>query len=242
MDYKIKVDIFEGPMDLLLNLIEQNKLDIYDIPINLVTSQFLDYINKMEEHNLEITGDFLIMASTLLEIKSRMLLPKEKIVMDNEEIEIDPREALVKRLEEYKLYKEISIELRENEIYGLNTYFKPKEEFIFEDDDELDLGNLNLKQLIKSMNKIIKKSKIEENFTLEEINREVYTLEDCKNNIKLNLATKNKCNFTELINTPITKRKIIAYFLSVLELVRLKLILVEQDDAFTDLIIMKRLD
>lgn len=241
MDYNIKVDIFEGPMDLLLNLIEENKLDIYDIPINLVTSQFLDYIDKIDDLNLEITGDFLIMASTLLEIKSRMLLPKEKIIMDDEEVEIDPREELVRRLEEYKLYKEISVELRNNEIYGLNTYFKPKEELNFED-DELDLGDLSLNKLIKTMNNIIRRSRIEDNFSLEEVNREVYTFEECKYNIKLNLANKKKCNFTELIDSPITKRKIIAYFLSVLELIRLRLIMVKQDDAFTDLVIMKRLD
>lgn len=241
MDYKVKVDIFEGPLDLLLNLIEENKLDIYDIPINLVTGQFLDYINQIDDLNLEKTGDFLIMASTLLEIKSRMLLPKEKIVIAHEEIEIDPREELVRRLEEYKLYKEISLELRENEIYGLNTYFKPKEELNFED-DELELGDLSLKQLIRSMNKIIKRSKIEDDYILEEINREVYTFEECKDNIKFNLSNKNKCNFTELIDSPVTKRKIIAYFLSVLELIRLRFILVKQDDTFTDLIIMKRLD
>lgn len=241
MDYNVKVDIFEGPMDLLLNLIEENKLDIYDIPINLVTSQFLDYIDKIDDLNLETTGDFLIMASTLLEIKSRMLLPKEKIIMDDEEVEIDPREELVRRLEEYKLYKEISIELRNNEIYGLNTYFKPKEELNFED-EELELGDLSLNKLIKTMNNIIRRSRIEDNFSLEEVNREVYTFEECKYNIKLNLANKKKCNFTELIDSPVTKRKIIAYFLSVLELIRLRLIMVEQDDAFTDLVIMKRLD
>lgn len=241
MDYKVKVDIFEGPMDLLLNLIEENKLDIYDIPINLVTGQFLAYLDQIDDLNLEKTGDFLIMASTLLEIKSRMLLPKEKIVMADEEIEIDPREELVRRLEEYKLYKEISLELRESEIYGLNTYFKPKEELFFED-DELELGDLSLKQLIKSMNNIIKRSKIEDDYILEEINRESYTFEECKDNIKFNLANKNKCNFTELIDSPVTKSKIIAYFLSVLELIRLRLILVKQDDTFSDLIIIKRLD
>lgn len=241
MNYKVKVDIFEGPMDLLLNLIEKNKLDIYDIPINLVTSQFLDYIDRMEENNLEITGDFLIMASTLLEIKSRMLLPKEKIEMDEEDHESDPREELVRRLEEYKLYKEISLELRENEIFGLNTFFKPKEELIYED-EELDLGNLSLKQLIKSMNKIIRRSRIQEDFQIERIDREVYTMEECKKNIRLNLKFNNQCSFTELISAPVSKAKIIAYFLSVLELIRLRLIQVEQDDVFTDLIIKKRLD
>lgn len=241
MDYKVKVDIYEGPMDLLLNLIEQNKLDIYDIPINLITSQFLDYIKKLEELSLEVAGDFLIMASTLLEIKSRMLLPKEKVVLDDEEIEIDPREELVRRLEEYKLYKDISNELRQNEIYGLNTYFKPKEELIFQD-EELYLGKLDLKDLIKSINNIIKRSKIEDDFSLEEVSREVFTMEECKSKIKSNLESKNKCSFTELISSPASKSKIIAYFLSVLELIKQRLILVEQSDAFTDLIIIKRLD
>ena len=241
MDYKVKVATYEGPMDLLLNLIKDNKLDIYDIPINLITSQFLDYIKKLEEQRLEITGDFLMMASTLLEIKSKMLLPKEKIITDDEEVEIDPREELVRRLEEYKLYKEVSEELRRTEIYGLKTHFKAKEELIFEE-EELNLGNLDLKQLVKCINNLMRKNNIKDEYEFELVSRERYSIEECQTKIKLNLETKNKFKFTEIMTYPITKGEIIAYFLSVLELIRQKFILVEQNEAFSDLLIIKRLD
>lgn len=241
MKYKVKIETYEGPMDLLLNLIEENKIDIYDIPINLITSQFLDYIKKLEENRLEVAGDFLIMASSLLEIKSKMLLPKEKIIIDDEEVEIDPREELVRRLEQYKLYKEISEELRRNEEYGLKTYFKTKEELIYEH-EELNLGNLDINRLVKCINNLLRKNNVTNKEEFELISREVYSIEECQSNIKLNLQDKNECKFSDLITFPISRGKIIAYFLSVLELIRQRFILVEQDGAFTDLIIIKRLD
>lgn len=105
MVYKIEVAVYEGPFDLLLSLIQKSEIDIYDIPIDQVTHQFLDYISKMDELNLEVTSEFLVMAATLLEIKSKMLLPQEKIEEDGILIEVDPRRALVQRLIEYKLYK-----------------------------------------------------------------------------------------------------------------------------------------
>src|SRR5574344_16979 len=113
MDYKIMIDVFEGPMDLLLHLIEKAEIDIYDIPINLIAEQFLDYIRQMEELNLDITSDFLVMAATLLEIKSKMLLPKDKVPEDESFVEEeDPRMELVSRLVEYKKYKDAAEELR----------------------------------------------------------------------------------------------------------------------------------
>ena len=240
MDYKVKIKTYEGPMDLLLNLIEENKVDIYDIPINLITSQFLDYIRKLEEHRLEITGEFLIMASSLLEIKSKILLPKEKSKdLDGEE-EIDPREDLVRRLEEYRLYKEISKELRNSEQYGLMTFYKTKDQEIFED-ETLDLGQLDLKKMVKCINNLIRKNKLDEEYELELV-REEYTIEDCQDKIKINLENKSMCRFTDLINFPITKGKIIAYFLTILELIKQRLILVEQNGTYNDFIITKRLD
>lgn len=109
---RYKLDVFEGPLDLLLQLIEKNKIDIYDIPIAEITEQYLDYVNRLEEEDLDIVSDFLVMAATLLEIKSRMLLPRE---LDEEGEEIDPRAELVERLLEYKKYKYISRILREKE-------------------------------------------------------------------------------------------------------------------------------
>ena len=122
----LKLQQFEGPLDLLLHLIKANKLDIYDIPIFELTQQYIDYLKKMEELNMEIASEFIVMASELLYIKSKMLLPSEK-PLNPEEEEEDPRLALMKRLIEYKKYTEISAFFKEREYIGINSYTKPKE-------------------------------------------------------------------------------------------------------------------
>ncbi|HLS53350.1 MAG TPA: segregation/condensation protein A, partial [Tissierellaceae bacterium] len=128
MDYKIKLDGYEGPLDLLIDLIEKEEVDIYDIPINKITKQYLAYIYDMEELNLEIASEFLIMAATLLQIKSKMLLPKEKKIVEGEEVEIDPREELVKRILAYKQFKLAAEELKELGNLELKAYYKPMED------------------------------------------------------------------------------------------------------------------
>ena len=120
MGIDIKVNAFEGPLDLLLHLIEKNKVDIYDIPISEITSQYLDYIRSMEEEDLDVLSDFLVMAATLLKIKAKMLLP----VNEEEEEEGDPREELVRRLIEYKIYKYASLQLKEREMTAEKSFFR----------------------------------------------------------------------------------------------------------------------
>src|SRR5690625_2831358 len=128
MDYKIKLDGYEGPLDLLIDLIEKEEVDIYDIPINKITKQYFAYIYDMEELNLEIASEFLIMAANLLQIKSKMLLPKEKKIVEGEEVEIDPREELVKRILAYKQFKLAAEELKELGNLELKAYYKPMED------------------------------------------------------------------------------------------------------------------
>ena len=122
MGIDIKVNAFEGPLDLLLHLIEKNKVDIYDIPISEITSQYLDYIRSMEEEDLDVMSDFLVMAATLLKIKAKMLLP----VKEEEEEEGDPREELVRRLIEYKIYKYAAEELKDLSVDAQKVFFKPE--------------------------------------------------------------------------------------------------------------------
>ena len=181
MDYKIMLDAFEGPMDLLLHLIDKAEIDIYDIPISHIAEQFLDYIRHMEDINLGVTAEFLVMAATLLEIKSKMLLPN-KSTSDNIQIEmeeIDPRAELVRRLVEYKKYKNAAEELRLFEILQSKVYYKPKEDLIDYEDYEIELEGLNMEILLKSISKIIikrsKKDKVLEalagnGFKIEEVN------------------------------------------------------------------------
>ena len=121
MSLNVKLQVFEGPLDLLLHLIEKNKVDIYDIPISMITEQYLEYIQKMREEDLNVASEFLVMAATLLSIKSKMLLPVE---VNEEGEEEDPRAELVEKLIEYKMYKYMSFELKDMQIDACRTWFK----------------------------------------------------------------------------------------------------------------------
>lgn len=245
MDYKIMIDAFEGPMDLLLHLIDKAEIDIYDIPINHIAEQFLEYIRHMEELNLDVTADFLVMAATLLEIKSKMLLPN-KITSDNMQMEmeeLDPRAELVRRLVEYKKYKNIAVELRLFEIMQSKVYYKPKEDLTDYETDEIQLEGLNIEKLLKSLSNIIeKRSKVDRVLDINEIQREEYTLEKCIKDIKTKLHRENKIIFSSLLGDDSTKKEIITFFLSILELIRMKYINVIQKEDFSDLIISRRIN
>ena len=240
MDYKVILESFEGPLDLLLNLISKTKIDIYDIPIHIITKQYMIYIYHMEELNLEIASEFLVMASTLLEIKSRMLLPKEKLTFDGEEFELDPREELVMRILEYKRFKDAADKLKAFEQEKSKTYYKLQEDLSIYENESIDLNEFDLELLVKSLNQmLIKRGIKEEKVTIEEIKREEYTISQCIDNIFKKLKKGNKVSFNDLIDKDAKKNEIIAYFLSLLELIKTKDIIVKQEGTFSDLIIEK---
>ncbi len=243
MEYKIMIDEFQGPMDLLLHLIDRAEIDIYDIPINKISKQFVDYIKSLEELNLDVTSDFLLMAATLLEIKSKMLLPKEEKAegYQLEMEDVDPRDELVRRIVEYKKYKEVAKELKEYEILYSKMYLKPKEEIFFDMEEKSELKGLNIQDLLNCFNKMMKKN-FRESIMLEidEIQREEYTLEKCIEIIKLNLKVQNSIRFSDLFDLKDTsKSQIIAYFLSILELISLKYVGIKQENDFSDFSIFK---
>ncbi|MDR7856168.1 segregation/condensation protein A [Tissierella sp.] len=245
MDYKIMIDEFEGPMDLLLHLIDKAEIDIYDIPISHIAEQFLEYIRHMDDINLGVTADFLVMAATLLEIKSKMLLPNNSTSDDlqMEMEEIDPRAELVRRLVEYKKYKKAAEELRLFEILQSKVYYKPKEDLIDYEDFEMELEGLNIEVLLKSLsNIIVKRSKRDKVLDISEIQREEYTLEQCMEDIKYKLGLYNNIKFSDLLDEESTKKEIITFFLSILELIRMKYINVEQEKDFSDLIIIRKIN
>lgn len=245
MDYKIEIDVFEGPMDLLLHLIDKAEIDIYDIPISLIAEQFIQYIRQIEELNLEVASEFLVMAATLLEIKSKLLLPSRENFADAqlEMEEIDPRAELVRRLVEYKKYKNIVEDLKTLETTQSKVYYKPKEDLIDFEDEKFELESLNIDLLLKSLSNIIEKRNKENRILdISEIQRDEYTLEECIKNIKQKLKLDNILKFNSLLGKDSTRKEIITYFLSILELISMKYIYVNQEEDFSDLIISRRIE
>lgn len=233
--YKIKIPTFEGPFDLLLYFIKRDELNIYDIPISQLTSEFLEYIRVMQLLDLDLAGEFIVMASTLMQIKTQMLLPR--LVDDNgEEIE-DPRTELVQKLLEYKQIKESTEELRDAE--ELNKYHLYRENFDNElaiskqNNDGIDVGVFDL---INALNKIIKRRVVDE--ITHKVNLFNYSVDEEKEYILKELNIKSNLSFLKLmLNAP--KQKIVVSFLAILDLVRMKSILLVQQSNGEDILISK---
>lgn len=238
--YSIKIENFEGPMDLLFHLIEKNKIDIYDIPIALITEQYLDYLQEMQEMDLEIASDFLVMAATLLHIKSRMLLPKHK---EAEEDLTDPREELVQKLLEYKKYKEFSAELAEREKTGQAVYYKLPDIIDFGKDTETQLIGLDPDDLTNAFRRILEvniKSERHNNETFSQIvNREKVSVAKKVRDIVKVLRDKDRVKFDNLFEQADSKIEKIAIFLAVLELIKLRKIIIEQKTNYGEIVIYK---
>ena len=222
-----KLPVFEGPLDLLLHLIRENKIDIYDIPIVEITHQYMVYIELMKEIDLEIAGDFLVMAATLIHIKTRTLLPPAE--EETEEPEEDPRSELVKRLMEYQTYKESSLSLRKREEIWKNVFHRglpDKNEFEFE--PEPMLFEANVFDLISAFQKMLEKAP-EQNL---EITRETLTVADKINHIVERIENVDGIRFEDLFDEGYTKVTLLVTFLAVLEVVRLGLVKIYQESAF----------
>ncbi|MBO5509955.1 MAG: segregation/condensation protein A [Lachnospiraceae bacterium] len=243
MDNKLefKLNDFEGPLDLLLHLIEKNKYSIFDIPIVDITEQYLDYVNAMQEEDLDIMSEFLVMAATLISIKAKMLLPKQE-----EEEEEDPRAELVRRLLEYKMYKYASIELKDMELDAGKNYYKqpsiPKE--VLEYKEEIDpadvIGDVTLNKLNEIFKDIMKRTidrvdPIRSKFGT--IEKEEVRIEDKMEEIKSSMKGLKGINFRTLLEAQASKINVIVTFLAILELMKISEITVRQDELFGDIII-----
>ncbi len=221
-----KLPVFEGPLDLLLHLIKENKIDIYDIPIAQITQQYMEYLELMKELNLEIAGEFLVMAATLIHIKSRMLLPKDEEQTD--EVVEDPRAELVERLIEYQKFKEASKSLRiREEVWKDVFHRRPPEK------DEIDfefttLLEVNVFDLISAFKSLMEKAPEE----VIEITRETLTVADKINLIMERLEKEDGIRFDELLNEGYTRVSLIITFIALLELIRLGLAKAYQEKRF----------
>ncbi len=237
MSYKLRLDCFEGPLDLLLYLIKKNDIDICDIPIATVTEQYLEYIEMMKLLDLEVVGDFLVMAATLMQIKSRMLLPPDPSTLEEEEE--DPRDELVRRLQEYKVFKEIAEQLKVKE-FDRQQLFKRKadgeERKELVDDAKEVYFEANLFDLINAFTSALKKFKEEDVYEVQE---EEYTVDQKIHDILHNLLKQPRVLLTDLFGSARHRLEVIVTFMAVLELIRLKEVRVMQKRLFSDIEVVR---
>ena len=234
MDYSIKINEFEGPLDLLLHLIKQSNIDIYDIEISEITKQYLDYINKMEELNINVASSYIVMAAELMEIKSKSLLPKKEEV--EEEEEVVSKENLINKLIEYKKYKEMTDSFKELETNRQSIYIKSPEKLKnYLDETIVKNDDTSIDDLVEAFKNFLDRKNLEKPITTKITNKE-YSVKERKYNIKNILREKKKVLFTDLFEENNTGF-IIVTFLSILEMTKEKEILIKQDTNFSNITI-----
>jgi segregation and condensation protein A len=234
-DYRIKLQVFEGPLDLLLFLIRKNELDIYDIPIESVTRQYIDALHAMQQLDLDVAGEFFVMAATLMEIKSRLLLPKGQHAVDPnaDDEEVDPRWELVHQLLQYKKFKEAAatlaglVETRQNlmarHVSGLTA-----------SESERPLRGVDRIELWNTFNIVLRR--LAEKLVVGEIHDEMVTVADQMEWLLERTESGQAFVFSQLFPEGVTLRRLVATFLAMLELTRLKKLRLRQDEAFADIV------
>ena len=243
MGISVKLQQFEGPLDLLLHLIDKNKVDIFDIPIVEITNQYMEYLHAMETEDMSVMSEFLVMAATLLDIKARMLLPKE---VNEEGEEEDPRQELVERLLEYKMYKYMSYELRDRQMDAEHMLYReqslPKEVLQYKPPINLDdiLEDLDLEKLNAIFQDVMKRSEdrmdpVRSKFG--QVEKEEVDLDQTIAYVEKYISRHHKCNFRSLLNKQKSKMRVVITFLTILEMMKTGKIEVEQDEIFGDILI-----
>lgn len=248
MAISVKLEVFEGPLDLLLHLIDKNKIDIYDIPIVEITEQYLDYIRQMQTEDMNVMSEFLLMAATLLDIKCKMLLPRE---VNEEGEEEDPRAELVQRLLEYKMYKFMSFELRDKQVDAQKAFFReqylPKEVASYRqpiDYGEL-IGEMNLQKLQDIFKSVVKKQedKIDPvRSSYGNIEKDEIDMDEKTGYVEAYIRSHRECSFRQLLEKQHSKMEVIVTFLVILEMMKLGQISIAQENIFDDIIITAKAD
>ena len=242
MELTVKLQVFEGPLDLLLHLLEKNKVNIYDIPIVEITNQYMEYIAEMKRNDLNIMSEFLVMAATLIDIKSRMLLPKKQ--SEEEEEEEDPRAELVQQLLEYKMYKCMAYELRDRQIDAEHVLYKrptiPPEVMQYEEPVNLEelVSDLTLAKLNQIFKAIMKKQadKIDPvRSKFGKIEKEEVSLSDKMEYVEEYCVTHKSFSFRNLLEAQSSKMEVIVTFLAILEMMKVGKIYISQEHTFDDI-------
>lgn len=234
VDYKVTIDNFDGPLDLLLHLIKEQDIDIYDIKIEDITKQYLDYIKAMKELNLSVASEYLVMASELVEMKSKMLLPKRCTDL-SDEYEEDPREVLIEKLLLYKRYKEVTSDFKNLEKERKLILTKNPENLSIYAKEEEKNDSLGIDDLINAFNELLRRKELEKPVATK-ITRKELSVSEKVNKIKNMLKSKKRINFEEIFDEPVVEEVIIS-FLSVLEMVKKNEIELSQDGNFKSIII-----
>lgn len=232
----VKIAVYDGPLELLLELIKKNEMDIYNIQVSEITRQYLEYLARIKELDLEIAGEFIVMAATLLYIKSKMLLPQEK--MDEDEDGGDPRAELVRKLLEYQAFKHAAKELGYLEDERGKVFTRQISEYYLSDMDASDLDidafSANLYDLLSAFQSVLAKTA---NEAIHEVFEQVVTIEQKMTEIRTRLIEKKKMVFSELFQAGWTRNLLIVTFLAILEIVRSKVARVAQDKQYGEIYI-----
>jgi len=231
-DYKVKLELFEGPLDLLLYLIKRDELDIYDISIERITRQYLEYLQAFKELNIDVAGEFIVMAANLLYIKSRSLLPVDQQPPEEEAEEDDPRWELIRQLIEYKKFKEAAAQLHDRALEQENTFVRGGIS-TSEGVRPLLLGEVGIFQLINAFQNVIKR--VEAREELQQIFGENYTVSDKIETILARVSEGGAVKFSELFAEMASRVEIVVTFLALLELIRLKQVRAIQPGQFGEI-------
>lgn len=234
-EYKVKLEVFEGPLDLLLYLIKKDEVDIYDIPIELITRQYVETLNLMRMLDLNIAGEFLVMAATLMMIKSRMLLPVEdRPEMEPEED--DPRWDLVRKLIEYKKFKDAAGNLHDMEVRQANMFNRGTEDLVIEPEPGVGLEDVSIFDLISAFNEALKNVKVED---IGDIFADQFTVADKIEVILERIKREERISFSSLFQNMAMRHEIVCTFLALLELIRLKQIKALQKVVFGEIMMVR---
>ncbi len=236
MSYIVSLKEFDGPLDLLLTLISNAKIDIQDIFVSQITEQYLETMSLVDELDMDSASEFLQMAATLLEIKSRAMLPKPPKPEDPDEL--SPEEALIKQLEEYRQFKEVSARMHQLEEDARALLTKLPEEYPLPPPN-IEITGLTLDKLIKAYRKVLERasrSEADDRMASREIRRDSYTVAGCMARIARHIR-KGSCRFSELFEEDYTRQEVVTMFMALLELIKLNRLHVAQEDAYGEIIL-----
>ena len=241
-NFEIKLPLFEGPFDLLLFFIERDELDIYDIPISKITNDFLEYVHHLEQMNVEVASEFILVAATLMRIKSKMLLPRPQL--DEQGNEIDPREELIRHLLEYKKYKSVVENFHKMEETELmkekrGNLMKEIKTLAENGNVEAELQDVDLFKLMSIFEKVLKRFEADKNKPVHQVIQYPYTVESQKKYITDELSKKQRISFIDIVQTFPTRIGLIFNFLAVLEMLALQLLTIQVGEGFNNFWISK---